>query len=313
MKKKVLAIIIFSSVSTFAVPNYFPIWQGNTWEFAYHTNSYPIVPSPSITSDSGIVHWKVLEPFFAGGKQVFQVKETRSLYRRIVTRALQTEYDSVFSLPRVSIDTLLFQQAVIMVDTLVHRADSLMNAVSFEETACPVVVHNPMGFLPVELTIKDTVVPLLRNDDSRQSVKISSEECSCSGGKIWSFVLAPDIGPVETFVSICPMLVGFSYSETRRLISWSFPTSIRNEKRSEVRLPEITIRQNAKSVECSFGNGARPVSVEMFTMTGKSVMRFANIESGQAIGNVGLVPSGFYVLKAKTTSGSVTKGIWLGR
>lgn len=311
MKK--IGLIIFGLALTggFAASDYFPLAQGNSWTFSYQSSSAAVVPNPLVTSDSGIVRWEIT---YGGMLPQIYVKQTRSLYRRTVTGGSLPGYDSVFSSPKITVDTLYFHQDYVRIDTLNPRADSIENAISFGGATCPVAVHDPAGSLPVELTVKDTFVPFLSSGlVAILGVKISSRSCSCDKGKLWTFVLGPDIGPVEAYIALCPGMVGAKYSETRKLISYAFPTSVINDKLRAARFPEMKIKSSATTITCSFGKAVQPVSIGLYSVSGKEVTRFTAGESGMFSADAGLVPSGCYVLLVRTAIGVFNKKIWLGR
>jgi hypothetical protein len=315
MKKIGLIICSLVITGSFAGPDYFPIKTGNTWTWSYASRSAAVVIDPAVTFDSGTVCWEVLDPHFSGGGNlVSPVKQTKSLFRRTL-RWIAEVHDTILASPIISIDTIVFKQGIVTVDTLVHQADSLRNAISFNTATCPVAVHDPAGSLPVELTVKDSVI-FIGSGSAVAGIlgkKVSSRECSCDRGTLWSFFLLPDLGPREAYISVCPGMVGASYSETRKLISYSFPKTAINEKRQVTRLPEMKITKTGTTLACSFGASVRPYSIALYSVSGRKVARFAAGGSGKYVADAGLVPSGCYVLMARTDGGVYNKKLWMGR
>jgi hypothetical protein len=239
MEKRVLLFIAVLATFACAAPDYFPLEKGNMWTFLFFSSSSAVIPNPPVTHDTGAISWEVLASVPAGGKNEYPMREVRNLIRRYQTGS--QPYDSVFSPPRVTVDTLIFTQT------------PLANDLSFKDATCACMVHNPALPLPSGLTIKDTAV--LYGQGTVNAVKIIPTACSCSKSMLWTFCAAQSTGPVELYLTRCN-IVGTSFHETRKLISREYPTGVQT-KGAETQQPEMgRISVVSRQIVCRFSTVA---------------------------------------------------------
>jgi hypothetical protein len=237
MEKRVMLFTAILTECTFAAPDFFPLEKGNAWNFLFFSTSSAVIPNPPVTHDTGTISWEVLASTLAGGKNEYPIREVRNLVRRYQT-GIQN-YDSVFSPPRVTIDTLVLTAA------------PLANDLSFKDATCACMVHDPVVPLPSGLTIKDTTVQY--NQGTVNAVKTIPANCSCSQSLLWTFCAAQTTGPVEIYLTRCN-IVGTSFHETRKLISRDFPTGIRAATVGALPPETIVTSGASRDIVCRFSN-----------------------------------------------------------
>ena len=300
--------LCLSLVLTAAATDYFPLGKGNAWNFSYESRFTVVVPDAPTTHDSGSVKWEVL---YGLGNSVFiqyDVMETRSLTRRTVFNDTQTIYDSAFSPPRVTIDTIVFRQGVVLVDTG-RIFDSVNNAISFSGADCPVTIRDPEKPLPAELGIEDTTVQF--NGATLACKKTIPSECSCLDINAWSFVLADSIGPVEVSITRCPGLAGTGFFETRRLLSREYPSAVMPSRSDVSQNRQISVLYRSSRIFCEIPSGiSNQVSVTVYNASGRTIKHFSGMSPGTMQWNIGSVPQGVYLVRVRTEAGSVSKKIY---
>jgi hypothetical protein len=289
--------------------DFFPLDQGNGWTFSYESRSTVIIPNSPITHDSGAVQWKILYGLANSVVIRTYIQETRTLSHRTFFNDTELVYDSIYSPPRTILDTIVLQQGVALTQTG-RTSDSIKNAISFYSAECPVALHDPAKPQPAELEIKDTAVQF--NGSTLSCKKTIPSECSCLDGNAWSFVLADSIGPVEMSISRCPGLAGTGYSETRHLISRTFPASIRENPYAPTRSRGTGITVSKRGIRVTQPLGAEyPISIALFDAAGKVMKKYSGIPSGPFMWNSESMTPGIYILRGKTRAGNVTQKIWL--
>ncbi|MBN1130783.1 MAG: T9SS type A sorting domain-containing protein [Chitinispirillaceae bacterium] len=291
---------------TFAA-DYFPFERGNAWNFSYESRISIVVPNPPTTRDSGSVRWEISSVLGNSISLRILIRQTRSLARSTVFGGPEPGYDSTFTPPRVTVDTVLFTQDVAASDTGRTR-DSLQNAVSFSGIGCPVAFHDPEKPLAAALVIHDTVIRFAGSD--RSCIATIPPECSCRDNNAWSFVLTDTIGPVGVAITRCPGFVGTGYFETWRLTSREYPAPVRSGGSTAPCNDRILIVAHHDLVRLTLPG---PASVAMCSVSGRTIKRFATTSSGTVTWNVASLPQGVYLLRVATEAGSIGKEIFLGR
>ena len=307
--KKTFFLCVSLAMAAYAA-DYFPLNKGNVWNYSYESRTTVVYPDAPTTCDSGSVKWEALNGLGNSVFMLFYIKETLSLTRRTSFNDTQTFYDSVFSPARVTLDTVVFRQGVVLTDTG-RVSDSIKNAISFSGANCPVTIHDPEKPLPVELKIEDTAVQF--NGSTLACKKTISSECGCRDNiNAWSFIMADTIGPVEVSITRCPGLVGTGFLEKRRLLSREYPTEVRpsHPGLSSDKQISVVYRSNRIFCETPFGL-SHQVSVTVYSASGRTIGRFSGRAPGTISWNTGIVPQGIYLVRIKTAAGSVSKRVYV--
>jgi hypothetical protein len=272
MVNRCFLIVIASGALLSAIAaDYFPVQARNAWTFSYASTSAPVVPNPPATKDSGTVKWEIYSIEPVEMVTVTRIKQIRNLVRRTVTQSgIPEGYDSVFSPPRTTIDTVI----------LTERIDQA--GIGFSNATCSFAVHDPAIAMPAELSLKDTTVSFQGTPVACKKMIVS--ECSCL--KRWysySFTLGPAIGPVEAYITMCPNLAGSAYRETWKLISRESPTHVISGTASPVIFKTIAVNLASGRIDCSLNlNHASPVRIEIFDLKGRVMQTLlkGNINAG---------------------------------
>jgi hypothetical protein len=307
--KKIFLLCIAPAILS-AATEYFPTDTGNTWTFSYVSSSSPVVPDPLVTRDSGTIKWEALRALGNGIAVYFRFKQTRSLVRRTVSGGGSPGYDSLFSSPRMTMDTVILSRPVVLIDSLDLR-DSLENGLAFSNAACPAAVHDFLKPVPSTMTVTDTTVQF--DGSAYACKKITPSECSCYKYFLWSFVLADRVGPVGAHITLCPGYVGGAYSETWRLVFREYPPVAAQSRPSfGPKGACMTILYGSNSIILRFSSGSsHPLSAAVYRLSGREVKRFPG-ESGSAlVWNTGSVPAGMYLVRARFENGTIARRIWL--
>jgi hypothetical protein len=307
--KKAFSLCMSLSMIAFAA-DYFPLGKGNIWNYSYESRSTIVYPNAPTTNESGSVTWEALTGLGNSVFMLYYIKETRSCTRRTSFNDTQTFYDSVFSPPRVTLDTIVFRQGVVLIDTG-RIADSTKNAISFSGADCPVAVHNPQKPLPVELGIEDTAVQF--NGSNLACKKTIPSGCSCYENlNAWSFILADTIGPVEVSITRCPGLAGTGYLEKRQLLSREYPTAVGHNSVAISRINRTTIVFNSGRINIALPLcRSSKVSATLYSASGRKIRQYSGRTAGTVSWSIGPVPQGIYLVRIKTETGSVSKKIYV--
>jgi hypothetical protein len=182
-----------------AAADYFPTEVGNAWTFSYVSTSSPVVSNPPTTKDSGTVNWEIYANIQTEESFAIGVRQMRRLLRRTLTQWGSPGYDSVFSQPRTTIDTVVIIQSF-----------QGGNDISFAAAPCPFAVHDPTIAMPAELSSKDTTISFQGTISAGKKMIVSA--CSCLKPRSletdpsysYSFTLIPAIGPVAASIGYCP-------------------------------------------------------------------------------------------------------------
>jgi hypothetical protein len=267
MVKRFFLFALVSGSILYAATDYFPIQVGNAWTFSYVSIAAPVIPNPPTTKDSGTVKWEIvsngmLEPLTEEILLV-GVKQTRSLVRRTLTNSEPPgDYDSVFTPPRMIIDTVRFWQPLLVSNAI---------PISFETDTCPFAVHYPTVAMPTGLSSKDTTVSFQGAPVAAKKMIVS--DCSCLKERyLYSFTLGPTIGPVEAYITMCPNLAGSSFKETWELISREYPITISRASTPSVLLEAATANQSLGRIFCSLDLGySSLVQIEFLDVRGRLI------------------------------------------
>jgi hypothetical protein len=307
---KIILLFCIAPAVLSAATDYFPTDTGNTWTFSYVSSSSPAVPNPIVTRDSGSVKWEALRAMGNGIAVYFRFKQTRSLARRTVSGGGNPGYDSLFSPPRITTDTVILSRPVVLIDTLGLR-DSLGNGLTFSNDTCPAAVHDFLKSVPSTMTVKDTTVQF--DGSAYACKKITPSECSCYKSFLWSFVLADRVGPVGAHITLCPGYVGGIYNETWRLVSREYPPVAVQPRLSYGPKGEcMTILGGSNSIMLRFPSGSsHPLSAAVYRLSGKEVKRFPGEPGSALVWNIGSVPAGMYLVRARFENGTIARRIWL--
>jgi hypothetical protein len=261
MVKRLLICVVFSGAiwSSFAA-DYFPVEPRNAWTFSYMSVSMPVIPNPTTTKDSGTVKWEIVENRNVEMVNIYTVNLKHSLVRRTMTLSdSSVKYDSVFSPPRITIDTVVLRE----------RVDQ--TGIGFSNATCAFAVHDPTVAMPPELSSKDTTVSFDGSPVAGKKMVVS--ECSCLDAKYaYSFTLGPAIGPVEAYITTCPTLAGSSYRETWKLISREYPTYALSGNASPVVCRTVAVNQSSGRIHCSLNLAfPSPVHIGFFDVKGRLI------------------------------------------
>jgi hypothetical protein len=308
---KNVLLIFLSLAMAAAATDYFPFGKGNVWNYSYESRFTVATAEMPTTRDSGGVRWEVLNGL--GNSVAIQtyILQTYSLAHRTYSVYPDTQpvYDSVFSPPRITVDTIVFRQGVVLTDTG-RIFDSTTNAISFSGADCPVTIHNPEKPLPAELGIKDTAVQF--NGSTLACKKTIPSECSCLDINAWSFIIADSIGPVETSITRCPGLIGTGFFETRRLLQREYPTAVRFSSSDISQDRQISILYRSNRIYCKTPSGlSHQLSVTVYNASGRKIKHFSGMSPGTMQWNIGSVPQGVYLIRVRTAAGSVSKKIYV--
>jgi hypothetical protein len=300
MKVRILSSMALAASLSFGA-DYFPLEQGNSWTYSYVSSITVVTYNPPTTRDSGTVKWEIIPPGGGSAAGTTQVKQTRSLVRRVLTGIIPG-YDSTFSPPRTTTDTVVFS------DT------PLQNALSFQSATCACALHDPARALPESLTVKDTTVAFSGSDVAGRKTVPSA--CSCTKNQIWSFVLADKLGPLEASITWCPGMAGTSFHETRKLVSRGYPSRVQRAANSPVNMHGVAVSYASGGIVCRLRgpeHAAGPVSVALLSLSGKTIDRFTF--DGKAAGslNTGSLPGGMYLLRVEAGGSVYTERFWLDR
>jgi hypothetical protein len=222
MKFRFFPIIVLSFVATiFAVGDHFPIAQGNTWLFSY-------VKSRggwgTVIKDSGTVQWQMQLVTNDSVTTTITILRTFNLCRNIYTpgpRELEggggTAFDSVFSPPRTSVDTLYITSS--------NRETGL----GFKGDTCKAFVHDPKASLPTgSLSVRDTLLPCMGKMTSASI--IDQAPCRNIYADQELYITVQDIGPVEYHNHSSPYLMDAFWEADWKLITTNVATSIKIRK-----------------------------------------------------------------------------------
>jgi hypothetical protein len=305
MKKSL--VLCFTFAATAWTKDFFPLNIGDAWNFSYESRTAAVIPEAPVTFDSGSVRWEVFSIEGSSVSMLMHVQEKRSLDRRRHVQNAQTGYDSIFSPPRVILDTIVFRQGVAPFDTGRVR-DSIINAVSFSTATCAAVLHDPTKPVPAALIVKDTVMEY--NGSSLDCIATVPSLCSSLGTAIWSFILADSIGPVE--IAISPSAPGSDYFENRYLLSREYDTPVKNSTVITKRADGIVVAIHAGHIRLTQPHGRPiPVSGILYDASGRIVRTFPRQMAGAVAWDTQSLPFGMYLLNIETTYGNMAKPLFL--
>jgi hypothetical protein len=304
MKKAVFVSLALAT--TALTKDFFPLAIGDAWDFTYNSRSGQVSPDAPITLDSGTVRWEVMYGVGNSAYMFMYMLEKRNLVRHNQVLKSQIIFDSLFSPPRVTLDTIVFKEGVSLVDTGRIR-DSIINAVSFSTASCPVAVHDPSKPVPAELGIKNTSVEY--KGSTLACIITTPSYCSSVGTTAWSFILADSIGPVE--IEISPNAPGADYYEKRYLLSREYRVPAVNRPGAGRKADGITVVFHAGNIRLIQPRGPTPVSGVLYNASGRKVRTFSEISSGTGTWNTKLLPHGVYLLDCKTGAGTFAKPLFL--
>jgi hypothetical protein len=304
-RRFVLSVLTSGTLlSASAADDYFPIEVGNAWNFSYVSTISPAVPNPPTTKDSGTVKWEVfsnvtLRPSIGSEEiLIIGIKQTRSLIRRTMTNSEPSGgYDSVFTPPRTTIDTIKFTQSLLA---------PIATPISFENDTCPFAVHYPTLAMPPNLSSKDTTVSF--QGSSIAVKKMIAPWCSSQlkDMRLYSFTLGPVIGPVRAYVT--PLwIAGVSLNETWQLINREYPTAVLKGNAPHAALQEIDINQRLERFSCSLNlEHESPVNISLLDVKGcliKTLFK-GNLNAGahQYLWNSPTKATGVALLRVQTRS-----------
>jgi hypothetical protein len=189
MKPHLAMIAALLGVSaSLAAGDHFPIAQGKTWLFNYIDKRGGW---GSVITDSGTVSWRmqqVTTDGIAPGKVTTTVSICRTFgqIRKSFRpgRTSEAAYDSIFSPPRTSVDTVYV------------ASSNQETGVLFKGDTCWSFVHDPKATLPGgKLSIRDTVVQY--NGQATAASIIDQSPCRSEYSDQSFYITAKDIGPVE--------------------------------------------------------------------------------------------------------------------
>jgi len=287
----VLAAVSFLSSAPAA--DYFPVQERNAWAFSYTSSSMPVVPNPLITKDSGTVKWDIFENRNVEMVNVYSVKETRCLTRRTQTRSDTSIYDSIYSPPRTTIDTVILRE----------RIDQV--GIAFSAATCAFAVHDPTTAMPAELSSKDTVVSF--QGASIDCKKMIVSECSClpKAMRSFSFTLGPVVGPVGAYVTACG--AGLALNETWQLVIRDYPTTVVKGNAPSDAPKTVAADYSSGRITCSLNLGyPSPARIEVLDVKGRSIQPLfkGNLCAGshRYIWNIPIKTRGIVLLRVRTVT-----------
>lgn len=217
--RKCLPAIVVLAACVISAEDHFPFVQGSEWEFSRTRFSGGwgggVRDSGSLTWE--VVSIEVLESFPVQYR--IGIEQTVSVARRVKTPAIpepdSAAYDSTFSPPRVS------------VDTVVLRGIDGVNGLWFEGDPCWSFVRDPGDSVPEGVAVEPRRV--LFGGDSLDAVRVDPGDCrrppgySQSCGEPEYFTTADGIGPVAYYDRSDVCLMDANWSEDWRLRSYSIP------------------------------------------------------------------------------------------
>jgi hypothetical protein len=194
-----LSLWVVMTLPSFAANDHFPVKQGTIWQFSYVSSSGGW---GTVHSDSGTVKWEIEEIVYGASVQngvtaYITINKTTSLYKRTYLPGFANpkalKYDSVFSPPRVSLDTIQ------LID---NERDA---GIFILGDTCRLLVHNPVvSASKGKISIRDTTVSCLGKTIAASVIDPSPCRWKYSDTKF--FITAPDIGPVRYHVENSPYL-----------------------------------------------------------------------------------------------------------
>ena len=235
--------------------------------------------------------WDIFENRNVEMVNVYSVKQTRCLIRRTQTRSDTSFYDSIYSPPQTTIDTVI----------LTERIDQ--PGIYFSTATCAFATHDPTAAMPAELSSKDTALSF--QGAALAGKKMVVSECSClDKWYSYSFTLAPVIGPVEAAISLCSGVVGGSVTETWKLISRGYPTGVVKGDA----LPAVAADYSSGHITCSLNLGyPSPVRIEVLDVKGRLIRQLfkGNLGAGfhRYTWSIPIKTRGIAVLRIRTGTG----------
>ncbi len=239
MKIRFLSIYaLFFVTAVFAAGDHFPVAQGNSWLFSFVKSSGGW---GTVITDSGTMEWRMqlVTNSSSGLSAAITVKRTYNHCRKIyrpggrLPGGSEVAYDSVFSPPRVSVDSV----------TIISGNQD--NGVTLQGDTCWSFVHDPQGSLPAgRLSVRDTAVSCMGKTAS--AVIIDQSPCRARFAEPVSYITVKDIGPVEYHLHSSPDLMDAFWAEDWKLISTNFttPVKIQNTPRARSESPRLVRRGN---------------------------------------------------------------------
>jgi hypothetical protein len=305
MKKLVLLSLVLAA--TALAKDFFPLAIGDAWNFTFDSRTAQVIPESPVTLDSGTVRWEVLYGEGSSVCKIMHVLEKRGLVRHRQMLNGQTVYDSLFSPPRITLDTIVFREGVAPFDTGRVR-DSIINAVSFSTATCPIAIHDPSKPVSADLGIKDTVIGY--NGSSLDCIATTPSICGNLATTAWSFILADSIGPVK--IVIFPGAPGADYYENRYLLSREYNVSVKHRVMAVKWNNGFTVTFNAGHIRLIRPRGqTTPVSGVLYNASGRMVRTFPEKSEVSITWEIKNVPHGMYLLHCKTASGSFSRPLFL--
>jgi hypothetical protein len=308
MKLRLSAImLLIFSTAPFAAGDHFPIAQGETWLFSYADRRGGW---GSVDLDSGTVSWRMLAVATDGtapGKvtTTVMIRRTISQSRKSFKPGRTTEaaYDSVFSPPRISLDTVFV------------TGGSQETGVAFKGDTCWSFVHDPNATPPAgKLMIRDTVVSYKGNATAASI--IDQSPCRSRYSDRAFYITVRDVGPVEYHSSSSYLLVDESWQTDWKLIEAGVSTVAPDKPAAAAGPLHLSIRRKEVLFE---GWVSRPgkLVASFYTVsgalmgtveTGISSTGFRRIEI-PAASRRGIGPaSGSCIIKLKTPDGTEITG-----
>jgi hypothetical protein len=218
MKSRFFAIISLSFVSVvFGAGDHFPIAQGNSWLFSYVKSSGGW---GSVRSDSGTMQWQMLavsnnaapDTATAAIRRIFNLCRTKYNPGSLPEGGVGMAYDSVFSPPRPSLDTIYIKSGNL--------------GVTFKGDTCWSFVHDPKGSLPSgRVSVRDTSVPCMGNTAAASI--IDQSPCHSIYDDLKFYITVQGIGPVEYHNHSSAYLMDAFWSEDWKLITTNVNTSVK--------------------------------------------------------------------------------------
>jgi hypothetical protein len=159
------------------------------------------------------------------------------------------------------------------------------------------------------LSLRDTVVNF--SDSQYACIKTSVSQTdlnNCYNGRQWLFTLADNIGPMEVEIGVCPSYVGATYSESRKLISYSTSTQVKSFFTDKSMAGHIAVRQVPGKIICNLpasGNICK-TDINIYTIQGKRLLHKSGIFNSAEFPTAGLV-QGVYIIRAKVSDREYVK------
>jgi hypothetical protein len=310
MKNSICVLFLIICLGYVAIhADYFPLTTIQSWTFSYNSSQAIVIPNSPVTYDTGTVKWTIIGSEDTTGKIKTKIQQTYYLAHRVYTgyyyndSVVTPAYDSVFSTPAISIDTIIIYQP---------KVDSLSNAIYFSGSTCPFAVHNDIDSVLVtdsidnflftfKLILRDTVVTFSGSQYACIKTSVSQTELNnCYKGKAWLFTLADNIGPMEVKIGICPSYAGASYSESRKLTSYSTSTQIKSYFTDRSVAGRIEVRQVPGKIICNLpasGNICK-TDIGIYAIQGEKLLHRSGISDCAEFQTAGL-SQGVYIVRAK--------------